>query len=365
MVKCPEHGWIPVAEDQLPVILPEVEAYEPTDDGKSPLSKMTEWVKTTCPQCGKPAERETDTMPNWAGSDWYFLRYCDPHNETVIANQELLKKWLPVDVYIGGDEHNTLHLLYSRFIYQFLWDLEVVPKEIVEPYYTRMSHGVILGADNARMSKSKGNVIVPEAVADMYGVDVIRMYLMFMGPFEGTMAWNEKTLMGVKRFLDRLEKFIDEQINSQFASKQDNGLIINKMIKGVGEDVESFGFNTAIAKMMEGLNRLNEANKEEVETIIKLMAPLAPYTAEELWERVGNTVSVHAQSWPEYDESKLVETEINIPVAINGKVRGQLIVKEDAIKEAKELPKIKPWIEGKEIVKEIYVPGKMVNLVVK
>ncbi|MCX6726882.1 MAG: leucine--tRNA ligase [Candidatus Shapirobacteria bacterium] len=367
MVKCPEHGWVPVAEDQLPVVLPEVEAYEPTDDGKSPLSKMTEWVKTTCPRCGKPAERETDTMPNWAGSDWYFLRYCDPYNDIVIANQELLKKWLPVDVYIGGDEHNTLHLLYSRFIYQFLWDLGMVPKEIPEPYFTRMSHGVILGTDNARMSKSKGNVIVPEIVADKYGVDVIRMYLMFMGPFEGTMAWNEKTLMGVKRFLDRLEKFVDEQINSQFASKQDNGLIINKMIKGVGEDVENFGFNTAIAKMMEGLNSLKEANKEEVETIIKLIAPLAPYTAEELWASCAKASegSVHAQSWPKYDEAMLIETEINIPVAINGKVRGQLVVKEDAIKEAKELPKIKLWIEGKEIVKEIYIPGKMINFVIR
>jgi leucyl-tRNA synthetase len=363
MVNCPKCGWVPEKVENLPIRLPEVEAYEPTDDGLSPLSRIESFVNCKCPVCGEAAKRETDTMPNWAGSDWYFLRYCDPHNMTKLADFDILKKWLPVDVYVGGDEHNTLHLLYSRFIHQFLFDLGLVPT--AEPYFTRMSHGVILGSDGARMSKSKGNVIVPEMVADKYGVDVIRMYLMFMGPFTGTMAWNEKTLMGVKRFLDRLEGFIDEQITNKFASKTNNSLVINKMIKGIGEDLEDFGFNTAIAKMMEGLNSLKEANKEEVETIIKLLTPLAPYMAEELWSRVGNTASIHAQNWPEYDESKLAETEINIPVAVNGKVRGQLIVKEDAIKEAKELARIKPWTDGKEIVKEIYIPGKMINLVIK
>jgi len=364
MVKCPEHGWVPVVENQLPIVLPEVEAYEPTDDGKSPLSKMTEWVKTTCPKCGKEAERETDTMPNWAGSDWYFIRYCDPHNMSKLADFDILKKWLPVDIYIGGDEHNTLHLLYSRFIHQFLFDLGVVPT--AEPYLMRMSHGVILAADGSRMSKSRPeSVIEPEMVADKYGVDVVRMYLMFIGPFEGTMAWNEKTLMGVKRFLDRLEKFVSEQITNEFASGQDNGLIINKMIKGVGEDIANFGFNTAIAKLMEGLNKLKEATREETEILIKLIAPLAPYMAEELWSRVGNSTSVHEQSWPEVDEKKLIEEEVVVPVAINGKVRGQLIVKQDAIKEAKELNKIKPWMEGKEIVKEIYIPGKMINFVIR
>lgn len=367
MVKCPEHGWVPVPEDQLPIVLPEVEAYEPTDDGKSPLSKITAWVETICPKCGGPAERETDTMPNWAGSDWYYMRYIDPHNDVVLASKELMKKWLPVDVYIGGDEHNTLHLLYSRFIYQFLWDLGVVPKEIAEPYFKRISHGVILGPNGARMSKSHGNVVLLDDAVGKYGVDTLRTALMFMGPFDSVMLWNEKTVMGVKRFLDRLEKFVDEQVVNKFASKQDNGLIINKMIKGVGEDVESFGFNTAIAKLMEGLNNLKEANKVEIEILIKLMAPLAPYMAEELWSRVGNSTSVHEQSWPEYDKNKLVTVEICIPVAINGKVRDRLKVKgeKDVLIRAKELEKIKSWIEGKEIVKEIYVPGKMINIVIK
>jgi leucyl-tRNA synthetase len=323
-------------------------------------------------------------MPNWAGSDWYFLRYIDPFNDIVLANKEKLKTWLPVDVYIGGDEHNTLHLLYSRFIYQFLWDLGVVPFEHPEPYYRRMSHGVILGPDGQRMSKSRGNVVVPEVVAEKYGVDTIRMYLMFMGPFDATMAWNEKTLMGVKRFLDRFNKFINSSINNyELKNSSDSSreikVIMNKMIDGVTKDMEKFGYNTAIAKMMEGLNKLSIINYqlsiEEIKTLIKLMAPLAPYLAEELWSRVrgeGDEVSVHVASWPIADKQYLIENEVSIAVAINGKVREQLLVdsnqllaKEEIIKKAKEMEKIKKWMEGKTVVKEIYVPGRMVNLVIQ
>lgn len=375
MVNCPKCGWVPEKEENLPIELPEVEAYEPTDDGKSPLSKIDNFVNCTCPVCGAGAKRETDTMPNWAGSDWYFMRYIDPFNDIELSSIEKMKKWLPVDIYIGGDEHNTLHLLYSRFIYQFLFDIGAVPKEIHEPYYKRVSHGVILGPDNQRMSKSKGNVIVPEKVADKYGVDVIRLYMMFMGPFEGTMSWNEKTLMGVKRFVDRFYAYIDKQINNGTDSSDKSSLIINKTIKGVTRDMEEFGYNTAVAKLMEALNDLGGENvgREDLKKLIILVAPMAPYMAEELWERLGgNNSSVHKARWPEVEEKYLVENTIKIPVAINGKLRDQLLVEgakisnnREIIEEAKKLEKIIEWLKGKEVVKEIYVPGKMLNLVVK
>jgi leucyl-tRNA synthetase len=399
-------GWHPVPEEQLPIKLPDVDAYEPTDDGKSPLSKISEWVKTTCPVCGGEAVRETDTMPNWAGSDWYYLAYCfadkinaghpefssgskdeemlnqvqhdnslSASNDIFSDSQKELKKWLPVDIYVGGDEHNTLHMLYSRFIHQFLFDLGVVPTP--EPYYRRMSHGVILASDNNRMSKSKGNVIVPETVADKYGVDVIRMYLMFMGPFEGTMAWNENTLMGVKRFLDRFEMFVSKQINQNGVSSKKNVVLINRLVKEVGEDMENFGFNTAIAKQMKALNSLEDAGLDELKVLVRLLAPLAPYLTEELWALLHSSgvsegyTSVHAASWPEYDEKVLITDTVIVAVAINGKVRDQLRLKSVDVREekeildqAKKLPAVQKWIGGKEIVKEIYVPGKMVNLVV-
>lgn len=381
MIYCKEHGWQTVPEDQLPIKLPDVEQYEPTDDGQSPLSQMTDWVKTTCPKCGGPATRETDTMPNWAGSDWYFLRYMDPHNDAVIASQELMKYWGPVDVYIGGDEHNVLHLLYSRFIYKFLWDLGAVPKEIPEPYFKRLSHGVILGPDNQRMSKSKGNVIVPEVVADKYGVDVVRMYLMFMGPFDATMAWNENTLMGVKRFLDRLTKFYEESKKNIDQSNEDNFPIfrvkLNKAIKKMTEDYDQFKYNTAIAQMMELLNDISEmkgliVSKESLNKIIKLLAPIAPYMSEEWWSWFNEDgKSVYSQEWPKFDENFLTESTIKIAVAINGKVRDEIEI-ETAIKNDKEAveaialnsDRIKIWLVDKEIKKQIYVPGRMVNLVV-
>jgi len=393
-------GWYPVPEEQLPVVLPDVEAYEPTDTGESPLSNMTNWVKTKCPVCGGEAKRETDTMPNWAGSDWYFLAYCFARKlERSFANAQddmsvdltnifsrnnkELKYWMPVDVYIGGDEHNTLHLLYSRFIYKFLYDLGVVPKEIPEPYYKRISHGVILGPDGARMSKSRGNVIVPEVVADRYGVDVVRCYLMFMGPYDATMIWNEKTLMGVKRFLDKFFQFIQKQIldnkqnNNLSDSSREVKVIVNKMIDGVERDIESFKYNTALAKMMEGLNNLrisqNQLSNEDIKTLIKLLAPFAPYTTEELWDMVDKKEkSVHQSSWPEVDKSCLVESQVILPVSINGKRRYEIKVNSDDLGNEEEVKQLasqdngfKKWTEGKNIERYIYIEGRMLNIVVK
>lgn len=388
MINCPEHGWQPVPEDQLPVKLPEVEQYEPTDTGESPLANISEWVDTVCPICGKPSKRETDTMPNWAGSDWYYLRYIDPHNDIVLASGEKMKYWMPVDLYIGGDEHTTLHLLYSRFIYKFLYDIGVVPTS--EPYQKRVPHGVILGPDNQRMSKSRGNVIVPEDVTDKYGVDVMRMYLMFMGPFDGTMAWDEKTLMGVKRFLERFNKYINDQLlisNDQKESSKEVKVILNKTIKNMTDMLEQLKYNTAIAQMMELLNKISNdqllISNEDIKTLVKLIAPFAPYMAEELWasyakategQEVNLPISVHISEWPAVEEKYLIEEKIRMAVAINGKVRDEIEVesqklkvesKEEIIEAAKKLEKIKNWINGKQILKEIYIPGKMVNLVVK
>jgi len=318
-------------------------------------------------------------MPNWAGSDWYFLRYIDPLNKEVLASMSELKKWLPVDVYIGGDEHNTLHLLYSRFIYQFLHDLGVVPENIREPYYKRLSHGVILAPDNQRMSKSKGNVVVPEVVSDKYGVDALRLYLMFMGPFDGTMAWNENTLMGVKRFLDKFDKFMEknfEQVEKVTASDDKALVILNKLIKGIGEDFEEYKFNTAVAKLMETLNHLMAGGfllaKEDLLKLVKTLAPLAPYMSEEWWSRYGGEgESVHVSRWPEVEDKYLIEEKVKVAVAINGKVRVVLEIDKEEVKKQDEMIKkalgeerVSKWLQGKKIVKEIYVPGKMLNLVV-
>jgi len=394
MIFCKKCGWVPVPEEDLPVVLPEVEAYEPTDDGQSPLSKIETFVKCQCPLCGGEARRETDTMPNWAGSDWYYLAYCFANKinnqETITKkqnskikaddmfidifsdSQEELKKWLPVDVYIGGDEHNTLHLLYSRFIYLFLDEIGVMPKNIPEPYFKRISHGVILGPDNQRMSKSKGNVVIPETVADKYGVDVLRLYLMFMGPFTGTMAWNEKTLMGVKRFLDRFNSFIDKQIKLKSDSSQDTKVIVNKTIKGVGSDLDNLGFNTAIAKLMEAINKIEVVDKEDLKKLVLLFAPLAPYSAEEAWQKLGGKGSVHQQRWPDYKEELTKSNKFILPVAINGKLRERLEIdgdkaedKEYLMKKVLSNNKLNKWLRGAKVKREILVPGKMLNLVVE
>jgi len=362
MIDCPKCGWVTEKEENLPIVLPEVEAYEPTDDGLSPLSRIPEFVNCICPKCGGKAKRETDTMPNWAGSDWYFLRYCDPHNNNKLADFDILKKWLPVDLYIGGDEHNTLHLLYSRFIHQFLFDLGVVPTP--EPYYKRLSHGVILGPDNNRMSKSKGNVIVPEVVADKYGVDVIRMYLMFMGPFDGTMAWNENTLMGVKRFLDRFNNYAFKQIILNGASSEEVKMIINRLAYDVAGELSNLKFNTTVAKLMEALNNLEkyDIGKEELMSLFKVLAPLAPYTAEECWSKL-NEDSVHSQLWPEVDPKYLVDKEIIIVLSINGKRRGEMVVDVGATKD-EIIARAKEQLGVKNEKKMVYVEGKLVNYVI-
>jgi len=342
MVNCPKCGWVPVSEKDLPVVLPELDFYEPTDTGESPLSTVTDWVETICPKCGGEAKRETDTMPNWAGSDWYYLRYLDPHNNSSICDINKAEAWMPVDMYIGGDEHNTLHLLYSRFIYQFLYDIGVVPTS--EPYQKRISHGVILGPDNQRMSKTRGNVIVPDEMVAKYGADVVRMYLMFMGPFDSTMAWNEKTLMGVKRFLDRFSSYIEQSKTSSVSNKNVD-IVVNNLIKDLTADIEVFKYNTAIAKMMKALNELAKEHITQDKKDI-LCALIAPFVGDDKYKE-----------WPIVDSKILNDRVVSIPVAINGKVRAK-VENVDLAEEA-----VSKWLDGKKILKRVYVAEKMINFV--
>jgi len=400
MIHCEKCGWHPVNENDLPVELPIVEHYEPTETGESPLSKMTEWVKTVCPKCGGEAERETDTMPNWAGSDWYFLRYLDPNNSQALASEKQMEKWLPVDLYIGGDEHNTLHLLYSRFIYQFLWEIGVVPKKYLEPYQKRISHGVILGPDNQKMSKSKGNVIIPEQVIkrfEKWGADILRIYLMFIGPFDGTMAWNDNALMGVKKFLDKIEDHIDQWISLEVKYPEVNHNnhikpILHKTIKGVTQDLESLKFNTAVAKLMKFINEIRQEEKsesgkltplsygtvaggnlykEDLEKFLILLSPFAPFFCEAQWEKLNpddNEKSIFQEIWPKFDEVLAQEKEIDLIIQINGKVRDRIktafdILETEAKEKALAREKIKAYLLGKEPKKIIFVKGKLVNIV--
>jgi len=383
MIYCQKCGWQPVPEEQLPVKLPEVDKYQPTDTGESPLANIKDWVRAKCPQCGGEGRRETDTMPNWAGSDWYFIRYIDPGNDRAMADMEKMRYWLPVDVYVGGDEHNTLHLLYSRFIYQFLWDIGAVPKEYPEPYYRRLSHGVILGSDGQKMSKSYGNVVNPDKVADQFGVDTLRTYMMFMGPFEGTMAWNDSALKGVARFLDKLERVIKKAKNVQGASlgrhhqKEESAKRrIHRLIKKVSDDLENFRFNTAIAAIMEAVNYLLEPTagsaigKNEAKVLIQLIAPFAPYLAEELWHQLGEKGSVHSSSWPKADPQYLVEDQAEIVVQVNGKFRGVISIsaaeaknQSRVEKEAKKDSKAAKYLKGRRIKRTIFVPGRLINFV--
>ncbi len=371
MISCEKCGWVPVPEDELPVKLPEVDDYEPTDTGESPLAKMEDWVNVDCPKCSGPAKRETDTMPNWAGSDWYFVRYTDPKNNDELADKEKMKYWLPVDVYFGGDEHNTLHLLYSRFIYQFLYDLDIVPTP--EPYFKRISHGVILGSDNQRMSKSRGNVVVPEDITAKVGSDVLRTYLMFMGPFDSTIVWNDKSLMGVKRFAQRVYRFVNEN-SDEFSSKESQE-VSNKMnivIADISKSLEEFRFNTPVARLMEVLNLFEsvgskEVSKSTVKNFLKLLSPYMPFLTEELWEILGEKFSIHIQEWPKYDKKASKEKILEIPVQINGKMRGKIsvnpkITENELKKSILENEVFKKHISG-EIKKLIYVKGKIVNIV--
>ena len=369
MVNCEKCGWVPLPEDQLPLLLPEVESYEPTDDGESPLSKMTDWVKTTCPCCGGSARRETDTMPQWAGSSWYFLRYMDPHNDKALASKEALDYWSPVDWYNGGMEHTTLHLLYSRFWHKFLYDIGVVPTK--EPYQKRTSHGMILGEGGEKMSKSRGNVVNPNDIVAAYGADTLRLYTMFIGDFEQAAVWSDQAVKGCKRFLDKVWNLAESCSDSLDYTKE-NEAGIHKTIKKVADDIEAMKFNTAIAAMMTlvGDFQKNGCSRGDMKTLITLLSPFAPHVAEELWEMLGGEGFVCRQSWPAYDESKTVADTVQMAVQVNGKVRANILVPADAddgaiIAAAQADPKVQKFTEGMALVKTIVVPKRLVNLIVK
>lgn len=374
MIHCESCGWQPVPEADLPITLPDVEKYEPTDTGESPLANISEWVETTCPKCGEPAKRETDTMPNWAGSDWYFLRYADPENNDALADMDKLDYWMPVDVYIGGDEHNTLHLLYSRFIYQFLHDIGAVPADKPEPYHRRMSHGVILGPDNQRMSKSRGNVIVPDTIIDAHGTDALRAYMMFIGPFDATMAWNERALMGVRRFLERFTRLVENQAGTKSETPKEIKALIHKAVDKVGHDLANFKFNTAVAKLMETLNGITDnggaVNPTDLRMLVQSIAPIAPFFAEEAWEKLGGEGSVHASIWPEVDPALVKEDTVEIPVQVNGKLRATIVINRDADQAAvdeiaRAVEMVDKHLSQGTVRKVIYIPAKAINYVVK
>ena len=369
IVKCDKCGYVALPEDQLPLELPNVTSYEPTDNGESPLAHMTDWVNTTCPCCGGPAKRETDTMPQWAGSSWYFLRYMDPHNDKALASPEALKYWSPVDWYNGGMEHTTLHLLYSRFWHKFLYDIGVVPTK--EPYAKRTSHGMILGENGEKMSKSRGNVVNPDEIVDTYGADTMRLYEMFIGDFEKAAPWSPKSIKGCRRFLERVWALADKVQDGDTYSEQ-HEVLMNRTIKKVGEDADNLKANTAIAALMTMLNEFYDkgVNKAEYKTFLALLNPFAPHITEELWQQLGETGLLSVAPWPTYDEAKTVESTVELAVQVNGKLKCTIKLAADADKQtaidtALAEEKVQHAIEGKQIVKQIVVPGKIVNLVVK
>ena len=370
IIHCPHCGMVPVPEDQLPLRLPEVESYEPTDTGESPLAKMEDWVNTTCPICGAPAKRETDTMPQWAGSSWYFLRYCDPHNDKELASKEALDYWLPVDWYNGGMEHTTLHLLYSRFWHKFLYDIGVVSTP--EPYKKRTSHGMILGENGEKMSKSRGNVVNPDDIVKQYGADTLRTYEMFIGDFEKAATWNTSAIRGCKRFLERVWGLMDIAVpGDEYSGRLEHAF--HKTIKKVSEDIEQMKYNTAIAAMMTLLNDITAAGRithRELRTLVTLLNPFAPHITEEIWAQMGFEGQVSQQSWPAFDPAKCVDDTVEIALQVTGKIKARIdvpvdITAADAIALARSHEAVAPLLAGKTVVKEIYVPGKLVNLVVK
>ena len=369
MIYCEDHGWVPVPEDELPVKLPDVESYEPTATGESPLAEIEDFVNTTCPICGKDAKRETDTMPQWAGSSWYYLRYMDPTNKDAIASKEALDYYSPVDWYNGGMEHTTLHLLYSRFWHKFLYDIGIVPTK--EPYKKRTSHGMILGSDHQKMSKSRGNVINPDDIIRDYGADTLRCYEMFMGDFSSMAIWSDEGVRGCRKYLERVFN-LNELVEEGDTYSKDLEVIINQTIKKVSEDYENLKFNTAIAQLMTLLNDMRSRGKisrKDFKTYLILLNPVAPHMTEELWEMMDYEGELNQARWPIYDEDKLSFDSFEMPVQINGKVRGKVLmandaIKDDAIKAASEDSNIKSYIEGKEIRKIIYVPGKILNIVI-
>ncbi len=369
IVHCDKCGMVPVPYDELPLKLPNVSNFAPGEGGESPLAKIDEFVNCKCPVCGAPAKRETDTMPQWAGSSWYFLRYIDPHNDTCLAAEDKLKYWLPVDWYNGGMEHVTRHLIYSRFWHKFLYDIGVVPTD--EPYQKRTAQGLILGPDGEKMSKSKGNVVDPNEVVDEYGADVLRVYILFMGDYGSAAPWSENSVKGCKRFLDRTFDLFEiangEGVTPELESS------FHKTVKKVSSDIEEMKFNTAIASMMTLINKIYEVGHltaDELKTFIKLLCPFAPHISEELWQMLGETDLCSLTSWPEYDEAKCVDAMVEIAVQINGKIRDRMVVSASAeqsevLETVKKAEKIAPMIEGKKIIKELYVKGKLVNIVVQ
>lgn len=371
MVYCEKCGYVPIDEKDLPLRLPMVESYEPTDNGESPLAKMTDWINTTCPCCGGKAKRETDTMPQWAGSSWYYLRYMDPHNKNALASKEALNYWSPVDWYNGGMEHTTLHLLYSRFWHKFLYDIGVVPTP--EPYAKRTSHGMILGENGEKMSKSRGNVVNPDEIVDEYGADTMRLYEMFIGDFEKAAPWSKASIRGCRRFVERYWNLQSVLVDGDKIRPELEGAF-NKAIKKVGEDIENIKFNTAIATLMALINDISNVksiNKEELRIFSILLNPFAPHVTEEVYEacKLGNGILAEAE-WPEYDESKCVDESVEIVVQVNGKIKAKLNIPVDADKDAvldlaKNDENVKKAIDGMKIIKEIVVPKKLVNLVVK
>ena len=369
LVNCPKCGWVAIPEKELPLTLPEVESYEPTETGESPLSKMTDWMQCSCPACGGPATRETDTMPQWAGSSWYFLRYCDPTNSEALASPEALQYWLPVDWYNGGMEHTTLHLLYSRFWSKFLYDIGVVPCK--EPYAKRTSHGMILGENGEKMSKSRGNVVNPDDIVREYGADTFRLYEMFIGDFEKAAPWNQNSIKGCKRFLERFAD-IPGMVSGHGVTPELE-VPFHKTIKKVTEDIDGLKANTAIAALMSLVNLIFDVGHltaEEFRTLMILLCPFAPHLCEELWANNGGEGLCSLSSWPKYDEAKTVDASVEIALQVNGKLKGTILLpldcpKEEALSAARQNEKIAAAVSGMTIVKEIFVPNKIINFVVR
>ncbi len=368
IINCSKCGLIPVSDDNLPVELPKVKHYEPTDTGESPLATITKWVNAKCPNCGENAKRETDTMPNWAGSSWYYLRYVDPKNNKEFADKEKIKNWIPVDWYNGGMEHTTLHLLYSRFWHKFLYDLKLVPTS--EPYKKRTSHGFVLAKGGEKMSKSKDNVVNPDELIGLYGADSLRLYEMFIGPFDQAVSWSSDNIIGCRRFVERLWN-LQEKLDSEPLEDKESEILLNQTIKKVSEDIEAMSFNTAISALMIFVNKLEKDTKiptRVYKILLLLAAPFVPHITEEIWHALGNKESVHKESWPVFDAEKLVKDIINIAIQVNGKVRGEITIRsgqssEEIINQAKQDESIKKWIENKTIVKEIYIPERLINIV--
>ena len=369
IIHCETCGAVPVPEKELPLELPKVKKYEPTDTGESPLASITKWVNTKCPKCGGKGKRETDVMPNWAGSSWYYLRYCDPKNDVTLAGKDALKYWTPVDWYNGGMEHTTLHLLYSRFWHKFLFDIGAVPTS--EPYMKRTSHRLILAQNGEKMSKSRGNVVNPDKIVEVVGADALRLYEMFMGPFAEPISWNTDNIAGPRRFIERVYALAEKITDT--ASQGTVHSSMHQTIKKVSEDIEAMKFNTAVSQMMIFLNVLEAetvVSKEAYQTLVRLAAPFVPHVAEELWEILGHKTSVHKEAWPAYDEAALKEEKMKIAVQVNGKLRASFEAPSDTLEEevkvlAKTLPNVVKWVQGKDIKKVIYIHGRLVNIVIQ